>query len=287
MVPRRRESRTTKKSRLVLSRTNRNGNTPEIHEDSSFENLNSWQSPSKHKRKAKDLGEIPSEQTEEKNVGWYSRGSLLKLHLDITMDFYRELLKSNSTNAGLLEQHPNTSNIPPVEAEYSAVNSKVPRTNRETIPRMLKEENHQVVNGIYDHLEIRPSRIHGNGIFTNVGIPSKTLLMCYEGEIIGKCVSDKREKSYISHGIKSVYMFKVDEDKIIDATMMGNKARYINHSCIPNCYSITDSVKKTVLYFTKRKVMRGEELTIDYNYSEKDVNEICNCGSRRCRDRKA
>lgn len=52
----------------------------------------------------------------------------------------------------------------------------------------------------------------------------------YAGECIRSVLTDKREKYYESRGI-GCYMFKIDEDTVVDATMKGNAARFINHSC--------------------------------------------------------
>lgn len=60
--------------------------------------------------------------------------------------------------------------------------------------------------------------------------------MEYIGELIRPPVADKREMIYDSQGI-GCYMFRIDQEWIIDATKKGNIARYVNHSCEPNCYS--------------------------------------------------
>jgi histone-lysine N-methyltransferase SETD1 len=57
----------------------------------------------------------------------------------------------------------------------------------------------------------------------------------YVGEIISHKVADQREKNYEKRGIGDCYMFKLDEDRVIDATVKGNYGRFINHSCEANC----------------------------------------------------
>ncbi|KAI5147947.1 hypothetical protein ENBRE01_0007 [Enteropsectra breve] len=135
----------------------------------------------------------------------------------------------------------------------------------------------------YEDLHIRSSSIHGMGIFTDRAIQQGSLIFEYTGEVIGKCVSDKRELKYKQNGIKSIYMFTINEDMIIDATLKGNKARYMNHSCNPNCMTITYTEEKVVCYYAKHDIMPGEELTINYYYSEKSPEEICNCGDVICK----
>ena len=153
-------------------------------------------------------------------------------------------------------------------------------------PDLATLDDQQVDTRIYDLLETKESTIHGTGVFARDRIESNTFLMRYEGEIIGKSVSDKREKKYKENNISSVYMFKVDEDMIVDATFMGNKARFMNHSCDPNCWTITDTVSQSILYYTQRDISPGEELTIDYRYSEESPDEVCCCGAEDCKSKK-
>ena len=70
-----------------------------------------------------------------------------------------------------------------------------------------------------------------------------------------------------------------------DATMKGNAARFINHSCDPNCYSrIVDILgKKHIIIFAMRKIVRGEELTYDYKFPLEDIKLPCNCKAKKCR----
>ncbi|EED43472.1 hypothetical protein EBI_25893 [Enterocytozoon bieneusi H348] len=125
--------------------------------------------------------------------------------------------------------------------------------------------------------EIRNSLIHGKGVFSKIMIPKNVFLFSYEGEIIGKIMSDKREKNYIKNGINSIYMFALGKDKIIDATLVGNQARYVNHSCKPNCLSHECLDTNTIKYYSIRTIYPDEEITIDYC----NVNIInpknCNC----------
>ena len=89
-----------------------------------------------------------------------------------------------------------------------------------------------------------------------------------------------------SQGI-GCYMFRIDDFDVVDATMHGNAARFINHSCEPNCYSRVINVegRKHIVIFALRKIYRGEELTYDYKFPIEDAsNKLnCNCGARRCR----
>jgi len=97
-------------------------------------------------------------------------------------------------------------------------------------------------------------------------------------------VCDKREKEYEAKGM-GCYMFRIDEHTVVDATVHGNAARFINHSCEPNCYSrIVDiDAKKHIIILALRRIRCGEELTYDYKFPLEDVKIPCSCASKRCR----
>ena len=74
---------------------------------------------------------------------------------------------------------------------------------------------------------------------------------------------------------------------VADATTRGGRARYINHSCDPNCESRIFSIEgvSKVGIFTRRAVARGEELCYDYkfDFEEGDKRVPCACGAKGCR----
>jgi histone-lysine N-methyltransferase SETD1 len=80
-------------------------------------------------------------------------------------------------------------------------------------------------------LHFGKSRIHEWGVFALEDIEYNDIVIEYVGEVIGQKVADLREKQYEMNGIGSSYLFRVDEDMIIDATTKGNMARFINHCC--------------------------------------------------------
>ncbi|XP_076005868.1 histone-lysine N-methyltransferase 2B isoform X2 [Genypterus blacodes] len=130
------------------------------------------------------------------------------------------------------------------------------------------------------------SPIHGRGLFCKRNIDAGEMVVEYAGTVIRSVLTDKREKYYDSKGI-GCYMFRIDDFDVVDATMQGNAARFINHSCEPNCYSRVINVdgRKHIVIFALRKIYRGEELTYDYKFPiEDERNKLgCNCGMRRCR----
>lgn len=133
-------------------------------------------------------------------------------------------------------------------------------------------------------LVVKRSPIHGRGLFTLVDLSQGQMIIEYSGEIIRNEVCDKREKFYESKGI-GCYMFRIDEFEVIDATTKGNQARFINHSCDPNCISrvLVIGGHKHIVIFAQRAISRGEELTYDYKFPKEDVKIKCLCKSSRCR----
>ena len=80
------------------------------------------------------------------------------------------------------------------------------------------------------------------------------------------------------------YMFRLDADVVLDATQIGNIARYINHCCTPNCYSKVVEVagKKHIVIFAARDLGEGEEVTYDYKFQVEAKKIACHCGSPKC-----
>ncbi|XP_041933652.1 histone-lysine N-methyltransferase 2A isoform X3 [Alosa sapidissima] len=164
----------------------------------------------------------------------------------------------------------------PLKSTRRATNSELPVAMRF---RHLKRTSKEAV-GVYR------SPIHGRGLFCKRNIEAGEMVIEYAGNVIRSVLTDKREKHYDRKGI-GCYMFRIDDFDVVDATMHGNAARFINHSCDPNCYSRVISVDglKHIVIFALRKVLRGEELTYDYKFPKEDANSKlhCNCGARRCR----
>ncbi|XP_042291326.1 histone-lysine N-methyltransferase 2B isoform X4 [Thunnus maccoyii] len=164
----------------------------------------------------------------------------------------------------------------PLKSSRRATSSELPMAMRF---RHLEKISKEAV-GVYR------SQIHGRGLFCKRNIDAGEMVIEYAGTVIRAVLTDKREKYYDSKGI-GCYMFRIDDFDVVDATMQGNAARFINHSCEPNCYSRVINVdgRKHIVIFALRKIYRGEELTYDYKFPIEDENSKlhCNCGTRRCR----
>jgi SET domain-containing protein len=107
----------------------------------------------------------------------------------------------------------------------------------------------------------RRSRIHGWGVYATRTITKNTRIIDYAGEKISNQQSLRRERRYIRNG--HIWCFKLTNRTVVDAGVGGNVARFINHSCQPNCYI---DIKKGIIWIrAARTIGRGEELTYDYN----------------------
>ncbi|XP_061590189.1 histone-lysine N-methyltransferase SETD1B-A [Cololabis saira] len=129
------------------------------------------------------------------------------------------------------------------------------------------------------------SHIHDWGLFAMEPIAADEMVIEYVGQNIRQVIADMREKRYEEEGIGSSYMFRVDHDTIIDATKCGNFARFINHSCNPNCYAkvITVESQKKIVIYSRQPITVNEEITYDYKFPIEDEKIPCLCGAENCR----
>jgi histone-lysine N-methyltransferase SETD1 len=106
------------------------------------------------------------------------------------------------------------------------------------------------------------SAIHNWGLYADENIAANDMIIEYVGEIVRQRVADLREAKYDQQGVGSSYLFRIDEDTVIDATKKGGIARFINHCCTPNCTAKVikvDNSKRIVIY-ALRDIARGKSL---------------------------
>ncbi|VDD81546.1 unnamed protein product [Mesocestoides corti] len=129
------------------------------------------------------------------------------------------------------------------------------------------------------------SPIHHWGLIALEPIAAEEMVIEYVGHVVRKGVAELREKQYEQRGIGSSYLFRIDDEFVIDATMYGNNARFINHSCQPNCYAkvITVEGRKKIVIYSKRDIQVMEEITYDYKFPYEDEKIPCLCGAPQCR----
>lgn len=158
-------------------------------------------------------------------------------------------------------------------------------------------------------LVLRRSFIQGLGVFSTVFIPAGVTVLDFSGEEIRPAVADVRERRQqerqdrvdrivsaqrnysagdASSMCASMYMFRRRDDMIIDATGAGNVARFVNHSCAPNCEAKDVGYlhgKRRIVFQSKRVIMPGEELSYDYKMAPEHPKDRipCSCGAKSCR----
>lgn len=129
-------------------------------------------------------------------------------------------------------------------------------------------------------LEVRESPIHGKGCYAREPIPEGAFIIEYTGELISAEEAYRRENDSTRSGI---YTFWTGDEWAIDGYREGNAARFINHSCAPNCdYRIEG---RRVLIHAARAIAAGEELSIDYSFGADGEIVPCVCGAPDCRGR--
>ena len=135
--------------------------------------------------------------------------------------------------------------------------------------------------------EIRPSAKQGLGAFATEPIRAGTRLIEYAGERLTPAEADARYPDNDDER-HHTYLFAIDDDVVIDAAVDGNEARFINHSCDPNCDAVIDDGR--IWIESIRDISRGEELAYDYAYILEERHTPaakrrypCNCGAGNCR----
>jgi SET domain-containing protein len=107
----------------------------------------------------------------------------------------------------------------------------------------------------------RRSAVHGFGVFAAERIPRNRRIIDYAGELVRNDESEEREERYLADGC--IWVFRVNRNWSRDANVGGNVARFINHSCTPNCWF--EVVDTTIWIRARREIRKGEELTYDYS----------------------
>jgi hypothetical protein len=132
----------------------------------------------------------------------------------------------------------------------------------------------------------RRSSIHGFGIFALRYIPAGVRLIEYKGALINSAQAEGRypEVDTPPH----TFLFDAGEDLYIDAGIGGNSARWINHSCEPNCETAQE--ERRVFIETIRPIRPGEEISYDYLITLDGPHDaaakkqwVCRCGAKNCR----
>lgn len=138
----------------------------------------------------------------------------------------------------------------------------------------------------------RNSKIHGHGVFATAPIKAGEEIVEYKGKLRTHAEVDE---AYGGQDTGHTFLFILNEQYVIDANINGNVARWINHSCNPNCKAWVigneedDPLKDRVVIEALRDIGPGEELTYDYDIQvqppitpEERRLWACRCGAPNC-----
>ncbi len=142
-------------------------------------------------------------------------------------------------------------------------------------------------------IEARRSDIHGNGVFAVAPIKKGEFVIEYKGKRRTHDEVDQEDSGDVESG--HTFLFTLNDEYVIDANHKGNRARWINHSCDPNCEAVFDehegkNRKKDRVYIEAiRNIKPGEELTYNYGITLDEPHTArlkkiwgCKCGSKNC-----
>lgn len=142
-------------------------------------------------------------------------------------------------------------------------------------------------------IQARKSPIHGNGVFAVAPIKKGELVIEYKGKRRTHAEVDADDSGDVESG--HTFLFTLNDDYVIDANYGGNDARWINHSCSPNCEALIvehdgdDRTRDKVVIEALRDIRPGEELTYNYGItlSERHTPRLkkiwaCRCGAKNC-----
>lgn len=135
--------------------------------------------------------------------------------------------------------------------------------------------------------EIRRSPIQGLGAFATQYIANGTTLIEYTGQRLTPAESEARYPD-VDGERHHTFLFAIDDTVVIDASVGGNEARFLNHSCDPNCDAVIE--EERIWIEAIRDIAPGEELVYDYAYELEGRHTPaakrrypCNCSAKRCR----
>ncbi len=131
--------------------------------------------------------------------------------------------------------------------------------------------------GLHDHplVRIGKSTIHGAGAFARRDIRRGKRII----EYVGRRLSKREGQAELEN--QNAYIFNLNDEVDIDGSVDWNLARFLNHSCGPNCEA--EIVRGRIWIFARRNIKAGEELTYNYSHElEGYEDRPCRCGARSC-----
>ena len=141
---------------------------------------------------------------------------------------------------------------------------------------------------LHQHALVYPTKEGGKGWGLTAGefIPAGTFVIQYIGEVLSIHSEEGRRRTQEYSKSNCTYMMKLQKDEVIDPTYKGNMARFINHSCDPNCETQKWNVQGEVCVgiFSIKDIKEGQELSFDYKFEAyKTPFTRCLCGTKKCK----
>jgi hypothetical protein len=134
------------------------------------------------------------------------------------------------------------------------------------------------------YIIVRKSSIHNRGVFARKDIPKGARVIEYVGEKVTKKEAEDRVTETIGNADENngaVYIFELNKRHDIDGKVPYNTARFINHSCDPNCE--TEIIRGHIWITALRDIKKGEEISYNYGYGPDEFEDHpCRCGSKNC-----
>ncbi|MCC7376699.1 MAG: SET domain-containing protein-lysine N-methyltransferase [Verrucomicrobiales bacterium] len=128
---------------------------------------------------------------------------------------------------------------------------------------------------VNEWLELGHSGIHGRGGFARCLIPAGTSIIEYVGDRVDKAESSRRCED------GNPFIFTINTEWDIDGNVDWNPARFLNHSCAPNCEAQQEEDRIWIVAL--RDIEPGEELTFNYGYDISEWRDYpCGCGATSC-----
>ncbi|GAX79438.1 hypothetical protein CEUSTIGMA_g6879.t1 [Chlamydomonas eustigma] len=152
-------------------------------------------------------------------------------------------------------------------------------------PAGLKCENQRIRKQEGPKLEVKTAGSRGWGLFACENVAKGSYVCTYVGEVVSGKEAVRRREKYVSKGVQHFYMMSLSNGEEVDATVMGGKARFANHSCDPNCATQKWNVDGETLVglFALRDIRKGEEITYNYQFTWFGAAATqCQCGAASC-----
>ncbi len=138
-----------------------------------------------------------------------------------------------------------------------------------------------------DLVTVRRSGVHGRGVFARRDIRRGKRIIEYTGQRISW--QEAQDLPPLDpDDPHHTFFYSLDDGRVINAAVGGNEARWINHSCAPNCR--TDEVNGRIYIYALQRIKAGKELFYDYRLEPADKRTralerlfACHCGNAECR----